>query len=170
MTELWRTIKEFPEYEISNQGRLRRSIEKGFRYLRGSIHKQGYIHYFLSQDGKEFGRLAHRLVAIAFLSPPTDPSHTKVCHNDSNPKNNVWTNLRWDNQTGNISDRRPNGTELDGEKGPNAKFTIEDVRWIRQMWADYGRRGLIKELAETLDCPYSRVSEVLKGKTWAHVK
>lgn len=168
MTERWKQIEEFPNYEVSDCGRVRRQAKKEMIYLGGSKHKQGYQAFFLTNDVGEFGRLGHRLVALAFVENPNNKPN--VCHRDGNPQNNNWWNLRWDDQTGNLADTLEHGTGLHGERAYFAKLTEAEVIWIKETYAQDKYHGCIKDIAECIGHPYTRVRDVLRGKTWMHIK
>lgn len=81
--EIWRSVSDFPEYEISNMGRLRR-LDLPTKIL--GHGKGGYI-YFKSTG-------IHRFVALTFIPNPT--KKLTVDHFKSNEKiNNRVDNLRW---------------------------------------------------------------------------
>ena len=91
--EVWKKIKGFENYEISNEGRLK-SLHFGKEIFRKSKPtKQGYIRFALGKKGKQFIFLAHRLVAEAFIKNP----EKKPCvnHKDENKSNNNVSNLEW---------------------------------------------------------------------------
>ena len=91
--EVWKKIKGFENYEISNEGRLK-SLHFGKEIFRKSKPtKQGYVRFALCKNGKQFIFLAHRLVAEAFIENP----EKKLCvnHKDENKANNNVLNLEW---------------------------------------------------------------------------
>ena len=91
--EVWKKIKGFENYEISNEGRLK-SLHFGKEIFRKSKPtKQGYIRFALCKKGKQFIFLAHRLVAEAFVEKIEGKNF--VNHKDENKSNNVVSNLEW---------------------------------------------------------------------------
>ena len=91
--EIWKKIKGFENYEISNEGQLK-SLHFGKEIFRKSKPtKQGYVRFALCKKGKQFIFLAHRLVAEAFIKNP----EKKPCvnHKDENKSNNNVSNLEW---------------------------------------------------------------------------
>lgn len=94
--EKWEPVREFPDhYEISNLGRLRRTLPYHGHGL-GQIRKpqydrNGYMVYMLSIRGAPRLRSAHRMVADAFLGPI--PKGLHVNHIDGDKGNAHLSNL-----------------------------------------------------------------------------
>jgi hypothetical protein len=65
--EEWRTCVDFPNYEVSSSGRVRRIAAVRGKVLKPGRHSRGYQQVNLRRDGKTFNRLVHRLVGKAFL-------------------------------------------------------------------------------------------------------
>ena len=94
--EHWKVIEEFPDYEVSDKGRIRRltpykSTYKG-KIKKTYINNSGYEFVTLKKD-KLYSRTVHRLVAIAFL--PKQDGCDEVNHKDENKLNNTVENLEW---------------------------------------------------------------------------
>ena len=91
--EVWRDVDGFEgHYQVSDHGRVR-SIKKGILVLKGEYQHNGYKRVCLWKDGRQYRKLIHRLVAIAFLQNPND--YSDVNHLDEDKKNNHVTNLQW---------------------------------------------------------------------------
>lgn len=91
MQEIWKIIKGFPQYVVSNRGRVK-NVSTG-RILKPWIMDTGYAKIELWNNGDALRFRVHRLVAEAFISnlrnKPT------VNHIDGNPLNNASENLEW---------------------------------------------------------------------------
>jgi len=88
--EIWKTIEEFPIYEVSNLGRVKNTSSG--RILSPTI-KTGYYHAFLTNNNYKKTCKVHRLVAIAFILNPENKS--EVNHKDKDKLNNKLENLEW---------------------------------------------------------------------------
>lgn len=109
----WRQVPGFPDYDISNDGRLRRithhSNKKAGELIRCKLTSSGYPAYSMSrEDGKRFKFNSHQIVAWAFLPAP-QPDQTMVLHGDDNKLNCIWENLRWGTAVDNYNDAVRNG-------------------------------------------------------------
>lgn len=100
MTEIYKLIEEYPNYEVSNLGNVKSLNYRGSGKERLLIpsnknirdhndYKQVFL--FNENGGKKFS--VHRLVALAFIPNPN--GYTDVNHKDENPSNNRVENLEW---------------------------------------------------------------------------
>ncbi len=97
--EIFKTIKEYPMYSVSNEGRIMKKSTR--KIMKPSQKDNGYmvINLFTS-DGRRKKELVHRLVAITFL--PNDKSLPEVNHIDGCRNNNILSNLEWVTRNENI--------------------------------------------------------------------
>jgi hypothetical protein len=96
--EVWRTIAEFPKYEISSFGNIRHLINKDIL----STHIQHeYAMVGLNNDKTSTSpSRIHRLLALTFL--PNPENYPCVDHIDGDKLNNSLSNLRWCSYSTNI--------------------------------------------------------------------
>lgn len=88
--ELWKTIDEFPNYEVSNLGNVRRKSSN----MKGGKIPSGHLTVALSKKGsKPSSQYMHRLVAMAFIDNPDNKP--LVNHINGNPSDNRLENLEW---------------------------------------------------------------------------
>lgn len=100
--ERWRPVEDFPLYEVSNLGRVRkkeymtqdkRCCRKA-RIISPVLNKNGYYYVnIIDRSGKHYFKTIHRLVATAFLPNPND--YPDINHKDRDKKNNTVENLEW---------------------------------------------------------------------------
>lgn len=89
MNEVWKDIKGFPGYQVSDRGRVRNK-ERG-NILKPIPDKDGYFRVHLSTDKNV--RRVHRLVAETFIDNPENKEY--VNHLDGDKTNNTVGNLKW---------------------------------------------------------------------------
>ena len=99
--EVFVQIAEFPDYFISNFGRVW-SEKNGGRLLKPRI-RSGYLSVAPCKDGVQTNRVIHRLVAKAFVPNPDNKPF--VDHIDGNKQNNMVTNLRFCTNAENLRNR-----------------------------------------------------------------
>lgn len=98
--ERWEVIAQFPDYEVSNYGQVRRLWKEHTRLKKTRLNQDGYEIVHLSKDGANKHRAVHRLVAMAFINNPNDLP--EVNHIDGNKENNCANNLEWVSRSENM--------------------------------------------------------------------
>lgn len=91
--EIFREIDGFPDYEVSNLGRVCSFKGKYPKILKPGKHLGGYLIVTLYTDGNKVTKSIHRLVAKAFI--PNLENKPEVNHIDEDKMNNVAENLEW---------------------------------------------------------------------------
>ena len=89
--EIWKTIEEFDNYEVSTLGRVR-NIETG-KVLKPTLNGSGYYKVGLFKQNKRYTRNIHRLVATEFIANPEN--YPCINHRDEDKTNNSIENLEW---------------------------------------------------------------------------
>jgi len=179
----WRLLRDFPDYEISNDGRLRRatagSNTKIGAHIRVTMSAGAYPRYGLVDraTGKRVCRNANQLVAAEFLGDPP-PGKTKVLHDDDNRLNCVAANLKWGDDKDNKADAKRNNRYPIGADHPSARKP-----WTRPRGTHHSSAKLTEYdvVAITLDCRSHRdiaaafgvdealVGRIRKGLVWRHI-
>ena len=180
--QIWKEVPGFSDYEISNDGRLRRrtagSNSKAGRLMRATFGPGGYPTYGLNDlAGKRSYISAHRLVAIAFLPAPKE-NDTFVLHRNDNKLDARDCNLRWGSPQENANDAIRNGRVLFGgfsiaSSQPWALARGEDHNWAK-LTEDQVRLILLspessKTLGERYDVSPDAIARIRRGKTWRHI-
>lgn len=97
--EVFRPIKNFEDYEVSNWGNV--YSKRTHKMLKPFITGKGYLKVNLNVGGKRIHCRVHRLVAQAFI--PNPQNKPQVNHIDGNKLNNSFTNLEWCTNQENVS-------------------------------------------------------------------
>jgi len=98
MREIWKTIDGYPDYIISNLGRVYSNRRN--RMLKISLDQDGYPRVNLSHNNYWVNKSIHRLVAFAFV--PGYFEGAVVNHKDGIKSNCKDSNLEWITQGDNI--------------------------------------------------------------------
>jgi hypothetical protein len=162
--EEWRTIEQFPNYEVSNLGRVRRKIRvrvsKAGKILKATPDGQGYLRVNLFKNGTRYGRILHRLVAEAFLGK----SVSQVNHKDGDKGNNLLENLEYLSPKENTNHAITIlGKNKRGERNPRAKLKEEDISLIFEL----SKKGMNQtQIADKLNVSHQHISDILRGLRW----
>ncbi len=145
MIEEWKVIKDYPDYQVSNLGRVKsfkkcRGINE--RILKENIDKRKYLCVLLCKNGFNKRLKVHRLVLISFK--PIDNSQNYQCnHIDGNKQNNHVDNLEWCTGSENILHAYRMGLRYNkGEKHSQNILMEKQVKEIRILL----KEGLLKQV------------------------
>lgn len=160
LSESWRPIAQWPGYEVSDLGRVRRG-----EHIKAPDHdRKGYQRVGLWRDGKRKNRLIHCLVAEAFIGPRPEGS---VCRHISGNKRENWpANLCYGTSAENEADKVRHGTTCIGERHPAARLTWLAVAELRERYIPGCRKNGANALAREYGIPYSTVWRVVSGTDW----
>lgn len=89
--EVWKTMKEHKNYEISNYGKIRN--KKTGRIRKTTINNKGYEQILVYINKKPKSYYVHRVVANNFIDNPNN--FKEINHMDENKLNNKIDNLEW---------------------------------------------------------------------------
>ena len=163
-TEEWCRVVDFPAYEVSSLGRVRR----GNRILRTSPSGKGYLSLTLSVEGQHFRRYVHRLVCRAFRGPAPTTQH-EAAHQNGVKTDNAARNLQWATHGENEKQKISHGTSTvrllwrRGERHHGARLSAAVVAEIRAI--PY-RRGLFTQLARKYHVSRAAIGRAFLGESW----
>ena len=150
--EVWKGVKEYPNIEVSNFGRLRN--KKTNRILKQSVSEWGYkyVHLF---NGHHANKYVHKLVAEAFL--PNPEKKPQVNHIDGNKFNNNLENLEW--VTYSENNKHAYDTGLKNSKGVSNRHPNIKIIETGEIFDSY------TSAANILGCSSTNVQSALLGKS-----
>jgi len=95
-SEEWKTIQEFPHYQISSYGRVKHVHRDYIR--KNTINERGFPVVLLSSatSPTRYLRQVNKLVALAFLPSPLYADSTAIWHKDGDLSNCYVKNLMWE--------------------------------------------------------------------------
>ena len=174
MTIEWRSIKDYPEYEISKTGIIRKrilnSVSKRYKYhylKRRKPHNGNYrIVGLKDPNTKRFKCISiHKLILESFIGPC--PYGHEAHYKDGIKYHDTLENLEWATP----SEKRKHSFKIGtishrGEKHPNAKLTNRDVKKIRHMH----EHGItMTNLGKQYGVTHSAISNIISRKSWSHI-
>jgi hypothetical protein len=171
IAEIWKSVRGFDGYEVSNLGRVRSidRVSKQIRYgkksevffrgkiIRLSTNQRGYLQVCLWRNNRPTGFVVHRLIAETFLREINQGE--EVNHFDFDKQNNALSNLEITTRAGNILH-----TTLSGRLAK--KLTDDAVRQIRysKLWGDDNR-----SLAKRFGVSRAAIRVVAAGQFWKRI-
>ena len=172
---MWAQIPEFPDYEVSTEGQVRKFGQRGVKTL--TLRTDGYIVTGLMYQAVQYMRLVHCLVLPTFLPNPA-PWHYNCCdHINGDRTDNRLVNLRWSNKPLNGWNRvnakgwTPSGNRYQARirvlghlKGLGSYDTSEEAhaRYLEE-------RGRLQELYDPtnsgsyMESGYRQINSLLRG-------
>jgi hypothetical protein len=173
--EVWAPVEGFPDYYISNLGRMMSNKKGRGRILRGSAVNTGYICFTFVKDKKRSSQTAQRAVLLAFGEKP-GPEDTDARHKNSHKTDNRLFNLVWGTRSENMLDvweKRRQGlpaSTTDATPTPNATYTLDPK--LVTLGLEFHKEGKlsISDLARLWDCTWEVAQAVVHGETWNHIE
>lgn len=125
--EKFKTLKEFPDYHIGNEGTIISTKRNRRAVLKGKIDKDGYVEYHLKINKKDCYIRGHRLIALAWI--PNPENFPVVNHKDNTKANNCVNNLEWCTVQYNTQYTFDNHGRKGNNGGMNKKVVLCDLEW-----------------------------------------
>jgi len=154
--EIWKTIKGYSDYRISNYGYV-----KSLKFSVPIILKGGgkpYLSVGLCKKGKVKTHRIHVLVATYFVKGKTIKSN-QVNHKDGNKFNNCFVNLEWSTPKENSQHR----TKILNKR--NSILTCKQVISIRRQYPN----KTYQMIADKYGISKSSVYRIVKRIYWKHL-
>jgi len=177
--EIWRTVIQYPNYEVSNLGRVRAKSYnyqatsiKGKKFsrfrkskiLNGCINHWGYVCVQIrGLDRKQVK--VHRLVAITFI--PNPENKRVVNHINGVKTDNCIDNLEWCTDSENQVHAVNIGLMMHGENKVNATLTNIQVKEIFENISS-GRSTKMQE-ARKHNVSFQSIRQIMVGLTWTRI-
>lgn len=160
--EIWKPIKDYPNYHVSNLGNVKSLNYKKTgkeKILKGGKNKDGYLQVGLCKEGKRITHTIHRIVATAFIDNPNNLP--QVNHIDENKTNNCVDNLEWCNCKYNINygTRNKRVSKVQKNRKDISKLILQftkDGEFVR-------RWNSVREVERELGIYHSNIINCLKG-------
>lgn len=158
MTQLWKTIEQYPSYEVSNTGLVRKKVSG----KEPNQHKtaKGYLRVTLWNNGIGNKKMVHRLVAEAFIENPNPAEFTQVNHKNSCKTDNRVENLEWCSGEYNVRHMIANGHKT------LAKLDYRKAGEIRELLL-LGAK--VERIAEKYGVSPKTIYEIKSGKRWSWI-
>jgi len=152
--EIWRPIKDFPDYEVSNLGRVRSFKRSPQGKILSPVEGRGYFHVGLWKNECMTTMSVHVLVIEAFKG--SRPPGYEVSHLDNDGTNNHIDNLEWMTHSENVS--------MHKESSLGVKLSLDKAKEVRALFrtGKYSK----KELAQQFGVTKANIGAIVHNKSW----
>ena len=181
MKEIFKIIPSFPDYLVSNYGRVKTRSRK-IRFIHPVTKKEhfresserflkvqtndltGYKFHQLYLDKKMYNKPIHQLVADAFLEKVNGLEY--INHIDGNKHNNCVENLEYCTNEYNHYHATVTGLKAKGEKIGTSKLNDNMVHAIKY----FLKKGLShRELSIAFNISRPNINLIANNKSWKHI-
>ncbi len=175
--EIWRIIKDFPDYAVSNWGRVMR-ITKGSnntypgKILKPGLNSGGYKMVVLSKNGKNKTKTIHRVMVKSFLNNYSD--NLEVNHKNGIKTDNRIENLEMVTRSENQRHAYKNNLQTSKKGDANGRATLasKQVYLIKKILYFRKKAKLkikIRKIAKIFKTSENVISLINCGYTWSHI-
>lgn len=167
--ENWVKIKGFENYSVSTLGNIRRDVTrtcaKAGRLLKICVAGE-YKHVSLQDNGREYTRNIHKLVAENFLGDR--PEGMEINHKDGNKRNNCLENLEYVTRKENAQHAIRLGL-LRPQRGSGHWISKLDERKVLKIRNLHQAGMNQRAIARIFDVCFQSINLIVLRKTWRHV-
>ena len=179
MIESWVDLPEWPNYQVSSLGRVKRlacTNKLGNRRLRERIlplrkwvDHQNHSRLYVCLGGlaDRTNRCVGRLVLLAFVGPPLPGQECR--HLDDDHENCTLNNLKWGTHLENIHDAMRNGKTPRGESSGRSKLTEVQVLEIRRLYKAHSKDNSGPALGKRYGVTAPVITSIVRREIWKHV-
>lgn len=161
MREVFKPIKNYENYQISNLGRIKNARTN--KFLKYRLNKNGYFLTQLCKDGSRKSISVHRQLAIYFIPNPNNLP--EVNHKNGVKTDNRIRNLEWVTHSENILHAFKLGLlNHRGENNPRSKVTQKEVEIIRNKYIPYVYT--LSRLAKEYNVSHTTICRIVTRKNW----
>lgn len=157
---VWKKIKGYPDYSISNYGDV-----ISFKYIYPTylkIHnRNGYDYIELWENDKGIKFTIHSLVANHFVKGKCKIKRI-VNHKDGNKLNNYYKNLEWNTHSHNAKHSWKIGLS---KPTYTSKLSIKDVLYIRKLIPLFNENII----ADIYEVNRRSINSIKNKKRWKHI-
>lgn len=193
--EIWKNLWEFPDYQISNYGKIKSNKYHKQSTMKLDKNNKGYYRIRLSHNGKVVKRYTHILVYETFYDDKLK-SNECIHHKDENKENNYYENLEKltkskhksihnkgeivskytrkklsENRIGKkLSKETKNkiSEKLKGENHPRHKLTEQQVVQIKLLLKEVILTQ--QEIADMFEVSQLTISAIKTGRSWSYIR
>ena len=122
--EIWMTIDEYDNYQVSCFGRIRNI--NTLKIMKQGLNTTGYYKIDLYKNKIRKTHTVHRLIAFAFCH--NDNDYPLVDHIDRNPLNNHFLNLRWATESMNMKNASTPSNNDNESNSKCKRFSVQKIR------------------------------------------
>lgn len=162
-SEEWRSLPDFPGYEVSNMGRVRWRD----RIKTATPDHKGYPRVSFWINGSSRKVFVHKLVAEAFLGPR--PHGMVIRHGSAGNGVPAVSNLQYGTPIENEADKVVHGTRVNGTKHHSNKLTESQVIEIRRRHIPKHPVHGLSAIARELGVSVKTIQAIVQRETWKHI-
>jgi hypothetical protein len=155
MEIIWKEIPQYPNYEASNTGLIRRRAnERILKPKQNDLRPYEYLSIF--SGGKKYTKKVAKLIWMAFNECDCDMT---IDHIDRNPKNNHIDNLRCISNLENCQNRKNSGWKPN-KYNLTKEMKIDIIKQIRS------KQKTTWQIMLEYKIPSNYISTVIKRGSW----